>query len=64
MLQVVCAAEGDPPPSAADVQATFARADVDANGRVDFNEYLHYLTLHVSISLAELEAVLRKHVRL
>uniref|UniRef100_A0A7S2BTZ0 EF-hand domain-containing protein n=1 Tax=Haptolina brevifila TaxID=156173 RepID=A0A7S2BTZ0_9EUKA len=64
LLQVVRAAEDDPPPSAAEVQQSFLTADKDGNGRLDFNEYLHYVSLNVSVSWAELEAVLRRHVRL
>ena len=59
LLQAIRALDGQPKPTVADVQAAFAKADVSADGRIDFNELLHFCMLHMAASLRELETALR-----
>lgn len=65
MQRVVRAAEGHVdayPRSPEDVAASFANADMNGDGRVDFNEYLHFVTTQSRLSFAQLEAVLQEVV--
>ena len=47
-------AEGEPASSEAQVAVIFGRADLNRNGRIDFNEFLRFHATYISVQLVDL----------
>jgi Ca2+-binding EF-hand superfamily protein len=54
MLRAVHRAEGEPAPSGEQADAIFARADLNANGSLDFNEFLRFHAIYISVKFKDL----------
>ena len=57
LLRVVHRAEGEPESTAERSRSIFGKADLNANGSIDFNEFLRFHASYISVPLKALRKV-------